>query len=216
MSGYPNILIARHTVSAMLVLYRRVSCSQLAQLASLAQAATRHSSPHMPSRRSPPVLQNLRRRSFIRMNINTLPLLSGASLALLAAGLAGHADVAQAAKSKKVELVHCSGVNSCKGQNDCKTASNACASHGSCKGQGFVAAPAASCTSMGGTVDKASKFSAAASKVDMIHCMGANACKGKNDCKTADNACKGQGKCKGHGFVALPKASCAKVGGTAA
>lgn len=51
------------------------------------------------------------------------------------------------------DLVHCSGVNVCKGHNDCKTAANACAGHGSCKGQGFVAIPAKSCGDVGGKVD---------------------------------------------------------------
>jgi len=46
--------------------------------------------------------------------------------------------------------IHCFGVNSCKGHNDCKTASNACKGHGSCKGQGFIALPASSCGDIGG------------------------------------------------------------------
>jgi hypothetical protein len=150
------------------------------------------------------------------MKTNALSMMSGASLAMLAAGLASHAPQAAAAtKAGKVELVHCSGVNSCKGHNDCKTASNACAGHGSCKGQGFVAAPAASCTNIGGKIENGTKFSVSAKQAKMVHCMGINACKGHNDCKTADNACKGQGSCKGKGFVALPAASCKNTGGTA-
>jgi uncharacterized membrane protein len=50
------------------------------------------------------------------------------------------------------ELVHCYGVNVCKGHNDCKTADNACAGHASCKGTGFVAAPAKACADIGGEV----------------------------------------------------------------
>ena len=50
----------------------------------------------------------------------------------------------------KADLVHCFGVNMCKGHNDCKTASNACAGHASCKGTGFVAAPAKACGDIGG------------------------------------------------------------------
>ncbi len=49
------------------------------------------------------------------------------------------------------DLTHCSGVNICKGHNDCKTANNACAGHASCKGQGFVATTAKSCDDIGGT-----------------------------------------------------------------
>ena len=48
------------------------------------------------------------------------------------------------------DLVHCSGVNMCKGHNDCKTATNACAGHASCKGTGFVATTAKSCDDIGG------------------------------------------------------------------
>ena len=148
------------------------------------------------------------------MKTDTLSILSGVSLALLAAGLATTSMPAAAAagKAAKVEMVHCSGVNACKGHNDCKTADNACKGHGSCKGKGFVAAPASSCANMGGTADAATAFSA---RVAMVHCVGVNACKGHNDCKTADNACKGHGSCKGKGFVALPAASCTNVGGKA-
>jgi len=145
------------------------------------------------------------------MKTNAISMISGMSLAMMAAGLAGYAPASHAAaKAGKVELVHCSGVNSCKGHNDCKTAGNACAGQGSCKGQG-----AAACTAMGGKVEAGTKFKVAAAEANVIHCMGANACKGHNDCKTASNACKGHGSCKGQGFVALPAATCAKVGGTA-
>lgn len=54
----------------------------------------------------------------------------------------------------KVDLVHCYGVNVCKGHNDCKTAENACAGHAECKGHGFVATTAKSCGDIGGTVGK--------------------------------------------------------------
>jgi hypothetical protein len=50
------------------------------------------------------------------------------------------------------ELVHCYGVNVCKGHNDCKTADNACGGHASCKGTGFVATPAKACADIGGKV----------------------------------------------------------------
>jgi len=50
----------------------------------------------------------------------------------------------------KADLVHCYGVNVCKGHNDCKTATNACAGHASCKGTGFVAVPMKACGDVGG------------------------------------------------------------------
>lgn len=50
------------------------------------------------------------------------------------------------------DLVHCYGVNVCKGHNDCKTAENACGGQASCKGHGFVATTAKSCSDIGGNV----------------------------------------------------------------
>ncbi|MGO4221582.1 hypothetical protein AB4Y64_06965 [Lysobacter sp. TAF61] len=149
------------------------------------------------------------------MKASLIPV-SGVALALVAAGLAfaAPAAVAKSKSADKVELVHCSGVNACKGHNDCKTADNACKGQGSCKGKGFVAASEKACSDIGGSrVDPKVKFSAAAAS--QVHCYGVNACKGHNDCKTADNACKGHGSCKGKGFVALPAASCSNVGGNA-
>ncbi|HEY5851442.1 MAG TPA: hypothetical protein VIT62_11845 [Lysobacter sp.] len=141
---------------------------------------------------------------------------SGVALALAAAGLAFTAAPAsaKAKPGEQVELVHCSGVNACKGHNDCKTADNACKGQGSCKGKGFVAASKTACSDIGGNrVDPKVKFSADAGS--QVKCYGVNACKGHNDCKTADNACKGHGSCKGKGFVALPATSCSHVGGNA-
>jgi len=34
--------------------------------------------------------------------------------------------------------VHCAGVNACKGQSACKSATNACKGQNSCKGKGFL------------------------------------------------------------------------------
>ncbi len=53
-------------------------------------------------------------------------------------------EVAQA------DLIHCYGVNQCKGHNDCKTAENACAGHAECKGHGFVAMSGKACGDVGG------------------------------------------------------------------
>lgn len=50
----------------------------------------------------------------------------------------------------KADLVHCYGVNICKGHNDCKTAENACAGHATCKGTGFVSIPGKACGDIGG------------------------------------------------------------------
>ncbi len=103
---------------------------------------------------------------------------TGIALALAAAGMLG-ASTALAAGSTAANI-HCYGVNTCKGHNDCsmkansckghndcktadnackgqgscKTAGNSCAGHSSCKGQGFVAMSAESCENIGGTVGK--------------------------------------------------------------
>lgn len=50
------------------------------------------------------------------------------------------------------DTVHCAGVNSCKGQGECKTASNDCAGLNSCKGQGWMSLTKSECTEKGGTV----------------------------------------------------------------
>jgi uncharacterized membrane protein len=78
---------------------------------------------------------------------------TGAVLALAAAGLVGCASYSASDKSASATNdVHCYGVNKCKGQNDCKTASNACKGHASCKGQGFVSLSASACDNVGGKV----------------------------------------------------------------
>jgi hypothetical protein len=41
--------------------------------------------------------------------------------------------------------VHCSGVNSCKGTSECKSAKNSCKGMNSCKGTGWVAMTQAEC-----------------------------------------------------------------------
>jgi hypothetical protein len=109
------------------------------------------------------------------------------------------------------DLVHCYGVNVCKGHNDCKTATNACAGQASCKGEGFVAMPSKSCGDIGGKVSN--EWLGSVAKADLSHCYGVNICKGHNDCKSATNACAAKASCKGHGFVVAPAKSCTDVGG---
>jgi hypothetical protein len=75
--------------------------------------------------------------------------LSGAALALAAAGLFASVPTQVLADEAKV---HCYGVTSCKGQNDCKTAENACKGQAACKGHGFKVMTKAECDAAGGTV----------------------------------------------------------------
>ena len=49
------------------------------------------------------------------------------------------------------DSVHCYGVNSCKGQSDCKSGNHECKGQNSCKGQGFKAETAAKCKADGGS-----------------------------------------------------------------
>ena len=154
------------------------------------------------------------------MNTHTIPAMTGATLALLAAGLslsmsatAAGAGAKAKMKANQVALVHCSGVNQCKGHNDCKTAANSCKGKSSCQGKGFVTATAAACGDIGGKVVSTRKSMKVAAS-SQIKCFGLNQCKGHNDCKTAANACKGQSSCKGKGFVMLPKPSCSNLGGS--
>lgn len=58
-------------------------------------------------------------------------------------------------ETKQEASVHCSGINSCKGTSECKTATNGCKGQNACKGSGWVtAASAKECTDKGGTVAK--------------------------------------------------------------
>lgn len=146
------------------------------------------------------------------MNNKAQKLLSGAALAVAVAGLAGCANNTSAPTAAgTTDLVHCYGVNVCKGHNDCKTADNACGGHASCKGSGFVGMPSKACGDVGGKIKDDWKGSVA--KADLVHCYGVNVCKGHNDCKTANNACGGHASCKGTGFVSTTAKSCADIGG---
>ena len=69
--------------------------------------------------------------------------LTGIALATAAAGMfAMTAAGPVAAQGAKVK---CEGVNSCKGQSDCKTAKSECKGHNACKGQGYKEMSKAEC-----------------------------------------------------------------------
>ena len=83
-------------------------------------------------------------------NFKSAIALASAAAALFAMG--APLTVAHAADDMSV---HCSGVNSCKGSSDCKTAKNECKGMNSCKGQGWnTKASAKECTAAGGSVIK--------------------------------------------------------------
>jgi hypothetical protein len=75
------------------------------------------------------------------MRLKNTPAVAVATAAavLFGTGLIGTVHAADEAK------VHCSGVNSCKGQSACKSANNACKGQNSCKGKGFLEMTAKQC-----------------------------------------------------------------------
>jgi hypothetical protein len=77
---------------------------------------------------------------------------SGAVLAAAAFSFAvsgvGIATMASAEEGK----VMCSGVNSCKGSSECKSANSSCKGLNSCKGQGWMHTTQADCDAKGGKV----------------------------------------------------------------
>ncbi len=151
------------------------------------------------------------------MNNTNKSLINGVTMALAAAGLAacantGGSSASVAGGGSKSDMIHCFGVNACKGHNDCKTADNACKGHASCEGAGFVAMPSKTCADVGG--NRQDSWQGEIATADLSKCFGVNKCKGHNDCKTAGNSCKGHATCKGTGFVLLPGAACADVGGS--
>ena len=57
----------------------------------------------------------------------------------------GVATQAVASSHEGVDQVHCDGVNSCKGQSDCKTDHSACNGKNECAGKGWVEMSAEEC-----------------------------------------------------------------------
>ncbi len=72
--------------------------------------------------------------------------LTGLALATAAAGLFATAGISSAFAAKEEAKIHCSGVNLCKGQTACQTASNACKGQNSCKGKGWLSMTKEECT----------------------------------------------------------------------
>jgi hypothetical protein len=66
------------------------------------------------------------------MNIKT-----GVAIATAAAALFSLGSLATTARADEGS-VKCAGINSCKGQSECKSASNDCKGLNSCKGQGWL------------------------------------------------------------------------------
>jgi hypothetical protein len=69
--------------------------------------------------------------------------LSGAALATAAAVM--FSTLAVTTSSAEEANVKCEGVNACKGQSACKTATNSCKGMNECAGKGFVEMTRAEC-----------------------------------------------------------------------
>ena len=52
----------------------------------------------------------------------------------------------------KAEVVHCYGVNTCKGTSDCAAGTHSCKGQNECKGQGFKALTKKACAAQGGSL----------------------------------------------------------------
>jgi hypothetical protein len=89
-----------------------------------------------------------------RNSRSTVKALSGAAMAVAAAGLFMSQTVAPAAAADEAKI-HCAGVNACKGKSECASTKNSCKGSNSCKGQGWVALDEKTCRAKGGVVDKA-------------------------------------------------------------
>jgi uncharacterized membrane protein len=80
---------------------------------------------------------------------------AGVALAASAAALFASTAAAPvfADEGQESKQVKCMGINACKGQGKCQTATNACAGHNSCKGMGWLLSPSAkACEEQGGKV----------------------------------------------------------------
>lgn len=81
---------------------------------------------------------------------------AGLVIAAAAAALFATASLAENTTTTNTATkagVHCFGINSCKGQGACNTATNSCAGQNSCKHKGWITVESAKvCADKGGTV----------------------------------------------------------------
>ena len=83
------------------------------------------------------------------MNVSRKGVLIAAAAATLI--LSGNI-AARAADQAGSDMVHCAGINECKGHGSCAGAGHSCAGKNGCKGQGFVKTTKDDCTQKGGKV----------------------------------------------------------------
>ena len=92
------------------------------------------------------------------MNASEKLLLSAAVAGLVGTAMTAGSASAAAKKAKtkakaiKMEVVHCYGVNACKGKGECGGKNHECAGANACKGQGWLNVSREECSSKGGQV----------------------------------------------------------------
>lgn len=85
--------------------------------------------------------------------MTTMRKVTGTVLAASAAALLMSGMLTMTPAPASAAGVQCAGINSCKGQSACKSASNSCKGLNACKGQGWVEQSSAeACTAAGGKV----------------------------------------------------------------
>ena len=72
--------------------------------------------------------------------------------ALVTAGCGGGGGAAGAAAPDPAAKVKCLGINECRGQSQCDTATHGCAGQNACKGKGWLLVPRSDCSEKGGKV----------------------------------------------------------------
>jgi uncharacterized membrane protein len=79
---------------------------------------------------------------------------SGIALAANAAllAVAFTAAPAPALAKNSAKMVHCFGVNTCKGTSDCASYNHSCKGQNECKNQGFKELSAKACSKQGGSL----------------------------------------------------------------
>lgn len=78
---------------------------------------------------------------------------NNALLGAVIAGLMGAAVMAAPASAKSMKapkMIHCFGVNKCKGFGSCSGQGHSCAGMNSCKGQSWLPMPKKSCQALAG------------------------------------------------------------------
>jgi uncharacterized membrane protein len=84
------------------------------------------------------------------LNLSSKITLASAAAALALSGVS-FSSPASAADQQVAAKVMCYGVNSCKGQSDCKSGNHDCKGQNSCKGQGFKSLSAKKCAAEHGS-----------------------------------------------------------------